>query len=168
MIVTYKKNFKISSEDSQRDQRINSKLNLKKLPFKITIDNFCTRYTEMFLDFKPLFQYQSEGQGMKWCFATEKRLKVFLIIFEASQLGKECYKENISNLLPEYSYKTIAQIVDEGVSKNIFLKLKARVNQSKDLKIRNLRPSEDLIVEFINWKIELISSLMKFRKDLVN
>ena len=164
MIVTYKKNFKISSEDSQRDQRINSKLNLKKLPFKITIDNFCTRYTEMFLDFKPLFQYQSEGQGMKWCFATEKRLKVFLIIFEASQLGKECYKENISNLLTEYSYKTIAQIVDQGVEKNFFMKMVARNFETKDSKIRNIRPSEELVVEFVNWNIELISTFSKFQQ----
>ena len=164
MLVTYKKNFKISSEDSQRDQRINSKLNLKKLPFKITIDNFCTRYTEMFLDFKPLFQYPSEGQGMKWCFATEKRLKVFLIIFEASQLGKECYKEKISNLLPEYSYKTIAQIVDQGVEKNFFVKLDARNFETKDSKIRNIRPSEELVVEFVNWNIELISTFYKFQQ----
>ena len=118
----------------------------------------------MFLDFKPLFQYQSEGQGMKWCFATEKRLKVFLIIFEASQLGKECYKENISNLLPEYSYKTIAQIVDQGVEKNFFMKLVARNFETKDSKIRNIRPSEELVVEFMNWNIDLVATISSFQK----
>ena len=79
MITTYKKDFTIRSEDFQRDQRINSKLNLKKLPFKITIDNFCTRYTEMFLDFKPLFTYQSGEYAMKWCCSTEKRLKLICL-----------------------------------------------------------------------------------------
>ena len=164
MITTYRKDFTIRSEDFQRDQRINSKLNLKKLPFKITIDNFCTRYTEMFLDFKPLFTYQSGEYAMKWCCSTEKRLKVFLIIFEASQLGKEIYKESISNLLPEYSYKTIAQIVDQGIEKNFFMKLAPRNMETKDSKIRNIRPSEELVVEFVNWNIELISTFSKFQK----
>ena len=51
-------------------------------------------------------------------FIYKKRMKVFLLIFEANELGNEIYKENISNKLPEYSYKTIAQIVDEGLKKD--------------------------------------------------
>ena len=58
-------------------------------------------------------------------------------------MGEEIYKEKISNKLPEYSYKTIAQIVDEGVLKNFFIKLTPRVKLTKDLKIRNIRLSED-------------------------
>ena len=68
------KNFK-------RDQRILSQLNLKKLPFKISVDNFSARYVEMFLDLKPLFKYQAGEYAMKWCLSTEKKMKVFLLIF---------------------------------------------------------------------------------------
>ena len=164
----YIKKINLSPEDQKRQKNIIDKLNLQKLPFNISPDKICDLNLEMARHSKLVLKYEEDKTGLKWVFSSIKKYKVFLVIFEANELGIEIYKEKISSKLPEYSYKTIAQIVDEGVSKNIFLKLKARVNQSKDLKIRNLRPSEDLIVEFINWKIELISSLMKFRKDLVN
>jgi len=159
-----KKNIKIKSEDLQRDQRIISQLNLKKLPFKISNDNFSARYVEMFLDLKPLFKYQSGEYAMKWCLSTEKKMKVFLTIFEANEMGKEIYKESVSSQLPEYSYKTIAQIIDVGIAKGYFIKLAPRNYDTKDSKIRNIRPSERLVVEFINWNIELISTLSNFQK----
>jgi len=34
----------------------------------------------------------------------------------------------------------------------------------KDSKIRNIRPSEDLVVEFMNWNIDLISTIAGFKK----
>ena len=33
---------------------------------------------------------------MKWCLSLVKRMKVFLLVFEANELGKEIYKESIS------------------------------------------------------------------------
>ena len=158
------KNFKLSREDSQREQRIVSKLKIKKLPFKITVDNFCTRYREMFLDLKPLFKYQPGEYAMKWCFATEKRMRVFLIIFEANELGKEIYKESISSQLSEYSYKTVASIIDEGLDKGYYEKLAPRSDRTTDLKISNIRPSEELVIDFINWNIEIINTISKFIK----
>ena len=163
-MILSKKKFTISDENFKRDQRILSKVNLKKLPFKITIENFSARYLEMFLDLKSLFKYQEGEYAMKWCLSTEKKMKVFLLIFEANEKGREIYKENISNKLPEYSYKTIAQIVDEGINKGFFVKLPARKREVKDSKIRNIRPSEKLVVEFMNWNIELISTIAGFQK----
>ena len=163
-MIQFEKNSKLNDKNLKRDQSILSQLNLKKLPFKISIDNFSARYLEMFLDLKPLFKYQEGEYAMKWCLSTEKKMKVFLLIFEANELGREIYKENISSQLPEYSYKTIAQIIDEGVTKNLFINLPARLTESHDLKIRNIRPSEDLAVEFINWNIDIITSLVQFVK----
>ena len=151
-------------ENFKRDQRILSQLNLKKLPFKISVDNFSSRYLEMLLDLKPLFKYQIGEYAMKWCLSTEKKMKVFLIIFEANERGREIYKENISSQLPEYSYKTIAQIIDQGIAKGYFVKLAARKCQMKDSKIRNIRPSEALVVEFMNWNIDLICTISGFQK----
>ena len=108
------------------------------------------------------FIFGSEKPGMQWCLSTIKRFKVFLLIFEANELGFEIYKESISSKLPEYSYKTIAQIIDEGLEKGFFIKMPARIQKKHDLKIRNIRPSEDLTVEFINSNINMISSFMKF------
>ena len=112
----------MSDEDLRSiEKKITSKLNLKKLPFKISKENFCSRYAEMFKELTPLFKYKPGEYAMKWCLSTEKKMKVFLLIFESNQLGKEIYKEKIANKLPEYSYKTVAQIVDDGISINIFL-----------------------------------------------
>ena len=156
--------FKPSNENLIRDQRILSQVNLEKLPFKISVDNFSDRYLEMFLDLKPLFKYQEGEYAMKWCLSTEKKMKVFLLIFEANEQGREIYKENISSKLPEYSYKTIAQIIDQGIAKGFFLKLAPRRCEMKDLKIRNIRPSEELVVEFMNWNIDLVSTISSFQK----
>ena len=167
MTNTVIKREDLSTEDLKRQKNIISKLNLKKLPFIIPVEKMCDLNLEMARHSRMVLKFEEDKSGLKWVFSSIKKYKVFLVIFEANELGTEIYKEKISSKLPEYSYKTIAQIVDEGLSKKIFLKLKAR-SQSTDLKIRNLRPSEDLIVEFINWKIELLSSLMKFEKDLIN
>ena len=168
MVDTINKQINLSPDDQKRQKNIISKLNLQKIPFNIPLDKICDLNLEMVRHSKLVLKYEENKTGIKWVFSSIKKYKVFLVIFEANELGIEIYKEKISSKLPEYSYKTIAQIVDEGVSKKIFLKLKARSCQSKDLKIRNVRPSEDLIIEFINWKIELLSSVMKFEKDFIN
>ena len=163
MVLQTKREFTLREKDREREERINSRLNLKKLPFQISVDNFCSRYIEMFRAFKPLFKYHEGDYAIKWCLSTQKRMKVFLLIFEANELGEEIYKENLSSRMPEFSYKTIAQIVDEGISKGYFLKLKPRNPNTTDLKIRNIRPSEDLIVQFINWQIDLIATYTEFQ-----
>mgnify|MGYP001402273295 FL=1 len=168
MADTFNKKYNLSNEDQRRQKNIISKLNLNKLPFNIATDKICDLNLEMARHSKLVLRYEEDRSGLKWVFSSIKKYKVFLVIFEANELGLEIYKEKISSKLPEYSYKTIAQIIDEGVSKKFFLKLKARANQSTDLKIRNVRPSEDLIIEFVNWKIELLASVMKFQKDFIN
>ena len=158
---------KISSHEEQNTKRTNriiSKLNLKKLPFKITEEQFCSSYTEMFKELTPLFRYQPHEYAMKWCLSSEKRMRVFLLVFEANELGKEIYKESISSEIPEYSYKTIAQIIDDGLKKGYFIKLAPRTKISTDAKIRNIRPSEELVIEFINWNIDLLSTFSNFAK----
>ena len=93
--MTFKlnKNPSLSEQDTKRTKRIISKLNLKKLPFKITEEQFCSSYTEMFRELTPLFKYKPREYAMKWCLSTEKRMRVFLLIFEANELGEEIYKE---------------------------------------------------------------------------
>ena len=152
----------INNESLLREKRILKRLNLKKLPFEPSMDEFCVMYIEMIADLKDSFTFEDDRPGMQWCVSTIKRFKVFLLIFEANEIGNEIYKELLSTKLPRYSYKTIAQIVDEGLEKGFFIKLPPRIREKHDLKIRNIRPSEDLTVEFINANIDMISSLMKF------
>ena len=152
----------VNDESLKREKRILKRLNLKKLPFQTSMDEFCGMYIEMIADLKDSFTFEDDKPGMQWCVSTIKRFKVFLLIFEANEIGNEIYKELLSAKLPGYSYKTIAQIVDEGLEKGFFIKLPPRIREKHDLKIRNIRPSEDLTVEFINANIDMISSLMKF------
>ena len=155
---------KENDENLKREIRINSRLNIKKLPFKISEENFCLIYGEMYRDMRPFFKYHAGEYALKWCLSTEKRLKIFLLIFESNEYGIEIYKESIAHKLPEYSYKTVAQIIDDGIKKKYFVKLSARHCDSKDSKIRNIRPSEELVVEFMNWNIDLISTISGFKK----
>jgi len=164
MIFKIEKDLVLSDYDIKREKRIIKSLNLKKLPFSISEDNFCSRYIEMFKDLRPLFKYKEGEYAMKWCLSTEKKMRVFLLIFEANEMGQEVYKESVSSKLPEYSYKTVAQIIDDGINKGYFVKLDARANKTTDLKIRNIRPSEDLVIEFINWTIDLLSTAATFQK----
>jgi len=154
----------LNEESLKREKRIVNRLNLNKLPFKINVNDFCSMYLNMIQDLRECFKYQDDKPGMKWCLSTIKKFKVFLLIFEANEIGNEIYKESISNKLPEYSYKTIAQIVDEGIEKKFFIKMPARIKKKHDLKIRNIRPSEDITAEFINWNIDIISMMMSFIK----
>ena len=74
---------KISSYDEQNNKRTNriiSKLNLKKIPFKITKEQFCSSYTEMFKELTPLFRYQPHEYAMKWCLSSEKKGEFFISI----------------------------------------------------------------------------------------
>ena len=164
--MTFKlnKDLTLSDKDIKREKKIISRLNITKLPFQITENNFCSRYIEMFEDMSPLFRYRSGDYALKWCLSTEKKMKVFLLIFESNELGKEIYKENVSNRLPEYSYKTIAQIIDDGMKKGYYLQMAPRAKKQTDLKIRNIRPSENLVTEFINWNIDLIATAATFSK----
>ena len=147
------------SDQIDREKRIISKLNLNKLPFKISSNNFFIIYEKMFQNIKPLFKYKEGEYAMKWCLSTNKRMRVFLVIFEANEEGYEVYKESVASKLPEFSYKTVAQIIDDGMKKGYYLNLPPRTVISTDKKIRNIRPSEELVVQFINWNIDLINNL---------
>ena len=164
MVFKTEKNIELSNQDVQREKRIISRLKLKSLPFSISEENFCSRYIDMFNDLRPLFNYKEGEYAMKWCLSTEKKMRVFLLIFEANELGHEIYKESVSSLLPEYSYKTIAQIIDDGMKKGYYLQMAPRAKKQTDLKIRNIRPSENLVTEFINWNIDLIATAATFSK----
>ena len=70
------------SDQIDREKRIISKLNLNKLPFKISSNNFFIIYEKMFQNIKPLFKYKEGEYAMKWCLSTNKRMRVFLVIFD--------------------------------------------------------------------------------------
>ena len=147
-----------------RENNILRGINLSKLPFKVSDKDLCSFTRGLSFNLLKIFSLSDQKASIKWCFSTQKKIKVFLIIFDANENSKSIYKEEVAKKLSEYSYKTVASIIDEGIDKKFYENLPPRNNVSKDLKIRNIRPSEDLVVEFINWNIEIISTLTKFQK----
>lgn len=131
MIPNVTKKLNLSAEDLKRQKNIISKLNLAKLPFDISPDRMCALNLEMARHSSAVLKYQEDKSGIKWIFSSIKKYKVFLIIFESNELGEEIYKEKISSKLPEYSYKTVAQIVDDGVKKTFSLNWKQEQKQQK-------------------------------------
>jgi len=144
-------------EQKLRDKRILANLNLHKLPFKIKDDSFKNLGLEISDFIHYISKMLNKKSSLGWCFKNIKRSKIFLQIFHSNELGKEIYKEEIAKNIPEYSYKTIAKIIDDGIQKSHFVLLTPDGKAGKDGKIKNIRPSEELITDFLNLNIEIIS-----------
>ena len=150
-------------KNNLREKNILKGIDLDKLPFKILDKDIFSFTKELSLNLKKIFSLSGQKESIKWCFSSQKKIKVFLIIFDANENIKSIYKEEISKKLPEYSYKTIATIVDEGISKGYFVNLRSSdVDKIEDKKIHNIRPSEELITDFINWNIDAICILKDY------
>jgi hypothetical protein len=150
-------------KNNLRENNILKCINLAKLPFKILDKDIFNFTKELSLNIKKIFSLSSQKESVKWCFSSQKKLKVFLIIFDANENVKSIYKEEISKKLPEYSYKTIATIIDDGLKKGYFVNLKSSGSDKiEDKKIHNIRPSEELITDFINWNIDAIYILKDY------
>ena len=110
-------------EQKLRDERILSKLDLNKLTYKLKEGSFKDLGSEISSFIHLIFEMRKRSESLNWCFANIKRVKIFLLIFHANESGKEIYKEEIAKKINEYSYKTIAKIIDEGIKKNYFVLL---------------------------------------------
>ena len=155
------------SKQKEREERIYSKLKLEKLPFKLKEENFKILGHAISLTFNQIYNNQIESDQLKWTFSTIKRFKIFLEIFYANEKGEEIYKEQIAKKIPEYSYKTISKIIDDGHAKGIYISLKVDGESGTDAKIKNIRPSEELMIDFLNWAInifELVNNTVKRNK----
>ena len=148
-------------EQKLRDKRILANLDLDKLKQNLKEDTFKTLGSEISSFIHFVYTVRKKSQSLNWCFANIKRVKIFLLIFHANESSKEIYKEEIAKNIPEYSYKTIAEIIDDGIKKNYFILLSPDGATSKDGKIKNIRPSEVLITDFLNLGIEVLSRLEK-------
>tara|TARA_B110000211_G_C13916188_1_gene480580 strand:+ start:105 stop:578 length:474 start_codon:yes stop_codon:yes gene_type:complete len=151
-----------------RDERIFSKLKLEKLPFKINNNNFKSLGEAISIAFRELYNNKAESEKLKWCFSTAKRFKIFLEVFHANEAGQEIYKEEIAKKIAEHSYKTISKIIDDGLGKGVYINLSADGEIGTDAKIKNIRPSEDLVIDFLNWNIRIIESINKTIKERKN
>ena len=143
----------------EREERIYSKLQLEKLPFKLKKENFKILGNAISLAFHEIYNNQVKSEQLRWVFSTVKRFRIFLTIFYANEKGEEIYKEEIAKRVPEYSYKTISKIIDDGNAKGIYVGLRPDGDSGTDAKIKNIRPSEELMIDFLNWSINIFKLL---------
>jgi len=141
----------------EREKRIFSKLNFDRLPFKIDKNVWKTLGVDISSFIHKVFKMREAKGTLNWCFANIKRVKIFLEVFHANEAGREIYKEEIAKKIPEYSYKTIAKIIDDGILQGHYVLLAPDGEGGKDGKIKNIRPSEELAVDFLNLSIEIIA-----------
>jgi hypothetical protein len=154
-------------KQKERENRIYSKLALEKLPFKLKKENFKILGKAISLAFHEIYNNQVKSEQLRWVFSNVKRFKIFLTIFYANEKGEEIYKEKIAKKIPEFSYKTISKIIDDGNAKGVYVALEPDGDTGRDAKIKNIRPSEELMIDFLNWSInifELLDTTVKKNK----
>lgn len=145
------------STDTQKKKI--QKVDLSKLPFNTRSIDRKKLGKEISKDLEIMLNYFSECPGLKWCLSTIKKAKVFIIIYQNYISDKKTYKEEISKKLSEYSYKTIANIIDQGVERGYYVLYDPSSSSKRyDKKIKNLRPSQEIIDAFLEWNINRISS----------
>lgn len=148
---------------SGRGKKIFSELNTSKLPFNLRVSDLREFGKDIAQNFNVILDNVNEP-SLKWCMSTIKKAKVFTLIFHANENNVPIYKEDIAKKLTEYSYKTIATIIDEGVERGYYITLEPSGKSVTDKKIKNIRPSEALVVEFLNWSIDRIVNNSKLIK----
>jgi len=145
------------SKQEEREKKIFSKVIFEKLPFKVDKTSWKTFGSDISTFIHQVLKMRLTKEPLSWCFANIKRVKVFLEIFHANEAGAEIYKEEIAKNIPEYSYKTTAKIIDDGLAKGYYILLAPDGKSGKDGKVKNIRPSEELVADFLNLCVEIIS-----------
>jgi hypothetical protein len=150
----------------EKREKIIDNLDLSKLPYNLNQDNYEKLGHDISILLTGVFKKQEKRKSLKWCFANVKRIKVFLCIFRFNDSKVEIYKEEIAKQIPEYSYKTIAKIIDEGLEQGFYISHKSvSKDNTRDSKIKNIMLSESLTIDFFNWSIELIGGINKIIKN---
>tara|TARA_B100000767_G_C19585595_1_gene459211 strand:- start:228 stop:704 length:477 start_codon:yes stop_codon:yes gene_type:complete len=147
-----------------RTSQIIKSLNVDILPFKVDVEILTFLGRDIATNLKSILSSIDKWPELKWCLSTIKRAKVFTIIYQGNEMDEPIYKEEVAKRLPEYSYKTIATIIDDGCTKGYFVSLDPYERSIKDKKIKNIRPSLELITAFYNWNFERISSVTNLVK----
>ena len=152
----------MTTRQGDRVEEIFKHLKADKLPFKIDPSNLNELGLDIAEELIRIFKGINMSPALKWCLSTIKKAKVFTVIYQANERGLPIYKEEIAKKLPEYSYKTIATIVDEAITKGYYVPLEPYDSSAKklnDKKVKNIRPSLDLICAFYAWNIKRIQTV---------
>jgi hypothetical protein len=82
-------------------------------------------------------------------------------IFLLSNLGKASYKELLSKKI-NVSDKTLQKYIAQGLKAGLLVKMKPFLDVSTDGRIKNIRPSEEVIIAYSQWCIVSVREDFKF------
>ena len=117
--------------DKKFAKEIYSNLKLSKLHFNISIDKI-GEFSKDCAEYIIFNTGNAKTPALKWCMSTVKKTKVFTQICYASSNNLPIYKEELAKKIPEYSYKTLATIVDEGIEKGYYITEEPQDNDLSD------------------------------------
>ena len=148
----------MKSADKDRVEKIFKKINIHELPFSIKSKDLHDLGLDIANGLTKVVDEMSADPALKWCLSTVKKAKVFLLVYQANVRSLPIYKEEIAKKLIEYSYKTIASIIDEGIQKGYYVPLEPYDGKKIiDKKVKNIRLSTELVAAFYNWNIKKIA-----------
>lgn len=156
-------NLRVSKEELTRYHKINARLNLELIGAEKKKENMHDTYN-LSKDFSLLglsqYKYFTQNKILKY-FDGQQKWELLLRVMISSASGEIVYKEKLSKKL-NCSQKTLTKYIDECIDAGFFVYLDPTGTKITDKRIINIRPSEDLAVAFINYKIETIQGYLKF------
>jgi len=158
-------NLRVSKEELTRHQKIGARLNLELIGADhVKQEKTMHKAINLCRDFASLglskFKHITENKILKY-FSNGQKWELLLRVIHASALGEIVYKEKLSKKL-NCSQKTLTKYIDECIEAGYFVFLDPIGSKITDKRIINIRPSEDLIVEFVNYKVQIITGYLKF------
>lgn len=157
-------NLRVSKEELTRYYKINARLNLELIGAEHTKKEDMHEIYNLSKDFSllelSLYKHFTTNKILKY-FNGQQKWELLLRVMNSSASGEIFYKEKLSKKL-NCSQKTLTKYIDECIDAGFFIYLVPVSNKIKDKRIINIRPSEDLAVEFINYKIKTIQGYLKF------
>ena len=158
-------NLRVSKEELTRHQKIGARLNLELIGAEhIKEEKTMHKAFNLCRDFASLglaqYKHFTENKILKY-FSGPQKWELLLRVIHSSSLGEVVYKEKLSKKL-NCSQKTLTKYIDECIDAGYFVYLDPTGTKITDKRIINIRPSEDLIVEFVNYKVKKIEGYLKF------
>ena len=159
---------KATPEQIKRHDDIGKRLNLNLInaEHNICIKNmhkgfqFCTDIVDNEI---ALYDHYKNSKTLKY-FSGMEKWNLLLEVIKCSSAGEIVYKEKLAKKL-QCSHKTLNKYINEALEGGLFIMLNPMSGKIKDKRIINIRPSEDLIIDFINYSVQNVVKTLNFVKN---
>ena len=110
-----------------------------------------------------LYDHYKNSKTLKY-FSGMEKWNLLLEVVRCSSTGEIVYKEKLAKKL-RCSHKTLTKYINEALEGGLFIMLNPISGVIKDKRIVNIRPSEDLIIDFVNYSVQNVVKTLNFVKN---